>query len=222
MYASLKTLLAGRRPLVTAVTLPGSDDELQVFLIRRLSLLEELDAGVWSQPVTRLVRALMGQGQAAPSIGGGGFTESEAVTIAKSLITTAVIVPPEDVAAGLRDHADITRAECRPMFAIDNPEPGQAVIMEYGEFDRYAADLDDKVIAGEVNEAERDRLLGQVVPMYFDDLLDLGDEVMATGVGSLARFRERPSPAARSVAGVAGKAVKRPAHQRATSPGLAT
>lgn len=221
MYASLKGLLAGKRPLVTAVTLASAEDgEAAVFLIRRLSLLEVLDAGAgFPQPVTRLVRAMMGQGAAPSSIGGGGLTEQESVQVAKALVTAAVIVPPDDVWTGERGPGEITRAECVPMFAAE-PGDGRAVVMEYGEFDRYAADLDDHVECGDMTEDERDARLAGVVPMFYDDLIDLGDEVMATGVGQLARFRGYEAAPARSLASMGGASGQRSDDKRPVRAGV--
>lgn len=124
-WASRKSLADSQGPLVIEATLP--DAELAI-LVRRPNLLAMLNAGIFVEPITSMVRQMMlfGPGQVETDHGREKFEDT-----GLALMRATVIVPPPELLAGEVDVAGITREMCKPLFVApgETPDADQMILV---------------------------------------------------------------------------------------------
>jgi len=167
----------------------------QVFVFRRLPLLQMLSAGVWPKPVTQAVRGLMAIG--SPSAKDRTRWDSY-VQACLALIRSSAIVQPVAYAAKEIGVRDITESMCRPLFV----EPGQVA----------GADQMILVSLTEREEMEeRGEDVGDVVALDLSDITGMANAITYRRLGVLSKFCRFPADA---MGGMAGEAVVGSPHRR--------
>lgn len=124
-WASRRSLADSQGPLVIEAILPEAELAL---LVRRPNLLAMLNAGIFVEPITSMVRQMMlfGPSQVETDHGREKFEDT-----GLALMRATVIVPPPELLAGEVDVAGITREMCKPLFVApgETPDADQMILV---------------------------------------------------------------------------------------------
>lgn len=167
----------------------GSQQE--IYLLRRLDILEMLEADHWPRPITAEIRRVMAVGSVNAASEAGRW--SKYVEACRHLIIAAAIIPPEELVAGDITVAEITRDMCRPLF-VDVGDPvddDQLVLVSNKAYDDLEVEIEqlrcDPEKADELAAAEAK--FSQWFTFTAFDFAGLASTITATVPGGLSRFR---------------------------------
>ena len=211
VYATGALLSASQGSLVDEVDLRISD---MTFLIKRIDLMDYLNADVWQQPVTAHVRAAMIFGverSLAQSKDASDFLGSM-----RSVIRAAAVMAPADLIAKKINIAQIRQGQCVPLFATQGDDllEGQRILVSTEdretsrdavlqiEYDLAAKDYTEKTIKTKERALAKARInLEQTVALHWEDVTVLAREVMDRAPGAVSRFRTQETNVVESVSG---------------------
>lgn len=204
-YATGELLSDAQGPLVDEVDLRVSG---LTFLIRRIDLMEFLNSGTWPQPVTAHVRGSMIFGVERSFAASQDPAEYRRAM--EHIVRAAVIVPPAELVEGMITAAQVTRAQCRPLFVSDGQEPeaDQRILASpdsmwaaRDEVAQLEQDLKAKGYAESTAKTKRRALesarerLEKMVVLHWEDVTVLAKEVLDRAPGAARRFRPRQADA---------------------------